>query len=390
MISLNVPTSVLVLTSQRPSPSSRPPWPSAPWKQEGVPEHGGLLEALAVHRGLHGDAHGRHPVLAHQSLHAVPDARGLLVLLPADGHLEPDLQLHHLRVHVADQQLPHARLDLLAAALGQRRGPRHAVPRRAAQVHVSPKVAAKDLLLGDQKVSGLAQHAPGHEDGLVEPRGEVKRVAWPGVEGHLAAREALSRKVARRVVGLVPQVVDHHVAQGAPGGLREGLEEVVGDGPGRIRLAGEPRLERLALRSPHVDGHDRSAAVLERQVEDAGRRIILVGLHAAEGHLNERVVPVTPAPGLLLAPVPIELGARDHETARELPPGRDDPPRCGKNNPGDASCLRGTRVLHATASGVTKSSPPRGGGVQQAASRRQTQQHMPFSLLLSLEPRKRT
>ena len=95
-------------------------------------------------------------------------------------------------------------------------------------------------------------------------------------------------------------------------------------------------------------------------------------------HLNERVVPVTPAPGLLLAPVPIELGARDHETARELPPGRDDPP-CGKNNPGDASCLRGTRVLHATASGVTKSSPPRGGGVQQAASRRQTQQHMPFS-----------
>ena len=105
-------------------------------------------------------------------------------------------------------------------------------------------------------------------------------------------------------------------------------------------------------------------------------------------HLNERVVPVTPAPGLLLAPVPIELGARDHETARELPPGRDDPP-CGKNNPGDASCLRG-RVLHATASGVTKSSPPRGGGVQQAASRRQTQQHMPFSaslLLLCLEPR---
>ena len=98
-------------------------------------------------------------------------------------------------------------------------------------------------------------------------------------------------------------------------------------------------------------------------------------------HLNERVVPVTPAPGLLLAPVPIELGARDHETARELPPGRDDPP-CGKNNPGDASCLRGTRVLHATASGVTKSSPPRGGGVQQAASRRQTQQHMPFSASL--------
>ena len=96
-------------------------------------------------------------------------------------------------------------------------------------------------------------------------------------------------------------------------------------------------------------------------------------------HLNERVVPVTPAPGLLLAPVPIELGARDHETARELPPGRDDPPR--GNNPGDAACLRRGPV-HATASGVTKSSPPRGGGVQQAASRRHTQQHMPFSASL--------
>mmetsp|Transcript_19934 Transcript_19934/g.42231 ORF Transcript_19934/g.42231 Transcript_19934/m.42231 type:complete len:367 (-) Transcript_19934:236-1336(-) len=285
--------------------------PLLPEEQESVPQDGGLLEALVVHRGLHGHADRGHPVLAHGLPHLVPDLGSVLVELLAHGDLEPGLELHDVRVDVVHQKPPDARFDLLPPGLAQGARAAHAVV-----VHHFPEVRAlrlevNDLVRGDQEVPRLLQDHLGDVHGLVEPHGEVQGVARPAVEldGH-AGRLVQVAEVARRVVRLRLEVVDDHVAQLVARSFHEGLEEVVHDGPRRGPLVGELHVQGHALRLPDVDGHDGAAPVQEGQVKHA--RLILVGLDdALYRHLHERVVLIVPR-RLSHASAPVELRTGDH------------------------------------------------------------------------------
>merc|ERR1711981_641904 len=95
------------------------PFPVLLEEQEGVPKHRRLLKALVVDGGLHGDAHGSHPVLVQEHVDRVPELSRVLEPLLPHRNLQPRLHLHHRRIDVEHQKVSHARLYLDSRLLAQ-------------------------------------------------------------------------------------------------------------------------------------------------------------------------------------------------------------------------------------------------------------------------------